>query len=219
MEECYSSGIAFIFEGDTEKEFYHVLIAHFAKKHRGYELEKCTDKKTGEVNYVLSSNQKCVLIKFNVVGTITQITNSGAWFQNRCYKKFKSLDWTVFLCYDTDNYNNDISKFFEGDWKVLRNSITKNRNSTVIDLAAQADIEDIMLLDIDAVYRYLGLETSPIIPSGKKGKTKIRNLFRDVGATYHEGERAKPLIESLDMDKIISLSTIPFLEIERKCFF
>lgn len=220
MTEEYTSGIAFVFEGETEKVFYHTLLKHFIKKHPGYELLEKQNEKTGENFHILSSESKRTIIKVNNVGTVSQVANSGFWFYNRCYKENKSINWTVFLCYDTDSYSNDISKFHEGDWMELRKAIEKNRNCKVIDLAAQADIEDIMLLDSNSVFAFLGISPIPI-PSGKKGKVKMKKIFRlkGIDTAYHEGERARPLIESLDMEKIISLSTIPFVEIENKCFF
>jgi hypothetical protein len=73
-----------------------------------------------------------------------------------------------------------------------------------------------MLLDSEGVFRFLGIEPIPI-PGGSKGKIKMKKIFRTKGPgyAYHEGERAKPLIEALDLNKIISLSPIPFLEIEQ----
>jgi len=220
MENIYSSGIAFVFEGDTEKIFYYTMLSYFVSKHPGYSLDKRIDDTTGETFYVLLSETKSILIKTNVVGTVSQISNSGAWFLNRCYKENKNIGWTVFLCYDTDSYNNDITKIMDGDWIELRKLIENNENCTVIDLAAQADIEDIMLLDSDNIFKYIGIDPVPIPAGGKKGKRKMKKLFRmkGNGFAYHEGQRAEPLIQSLDFDKIISKSTIPFIEIENKCF-
>lgn len=219
MTGQYTSGVAFILEGDTEKVFYYTLLCYFASKHPGSKVNKHMNPNSGEIFYSVSTDDKNVLIKFNVVGTISQITNSGSWFQNRCYGENKKLKWTAFLCYDTDSYNNDIGKFYDGDWKELRKSIEKNRNCTVIDFAAQADIEDIMLLDLDSIFNYLDMSPLPI-PSGKKGKRKMKKLFRlkGNGFAYHEGNRAKDLIESLDFEKIISLSPIHFRDIEKSCF-
>lgn len=217
MEENYSFGIAFIFEGDTEKVFYHTLLLHFLQKHPNYSLVAHENEKAGEIYYILSSAEHSVLIKCNVVGTVSQMCNAGLWFQNRCHKAHSSLSWTVFLCYDTDNYSADISKFYEGDWKELRKTIERNRKSKVIDLAAQADIEDILLLDSDSIFTFLGIQPIPI-PTGKKGKSKLKKIFRIAGNTYHEGEKAQPLIDALNMDVILSHSVIPFYEIENKCF-
>lgn len=39
MENIYSSGIAFVFEGDTEKIFYYTMLSYFVSKHPGYSLD------------------------------------------------------------------------------------------------------------------------------------------------------------------------------------
>ena len=207
MGDCFEKGIAFISEGDTEKVFYLALMNHLCKKYEGASIQKQIDPNSGEIFYTLRNANRNVLIKFNVVGTISQITNSGSWFEKRCYAQHKGLPWTVFLCYDTDNYTPNISKFYEDDWKELRKTISKRKSCSIIDLAAQADIEDIMLVDADGVFRFLDM--SPIeIPSGSKGK----------GHAYHEGVRAEALINALDFDKIISNSPVPLCEIQKECF-
>lgn len=219
MEETYTDGIAFVCEGDTEKVFYLALLEHFCKKHEGADLHNVINQRNGEVEYILTHGKKRVLIKFNVVGTISQITNCAAWLRQRCFHAHKSLHWTVFLCYDTDDYLSDITKFYEGDWKDLRNRLQKNGNCSIVDLATQADIEDTMLLDADGVYRYLGIPSMPI-PNGAKGKRKMQKIFRSKGSgcAYHAGVRAEPLIRALDLDKIIVLSPMPLAKIEKACF-
>lgn len=169
--------------------------------------------------YCLENAEYKVLVMFNVVGTISQITNSGNWFEKRCYGQFRNLGWTVFLCYDTDNYSQNISKFYEGDWKELRKTISKHKSCSIIDLAAHADIEDIMLLDLDSIFKFLEIDPVPL-PSGSKGKMKMKKLFRSKGqgCAYHEGNRAEPLIKSLDLDKIIYLSPVSLSQIEVECF-
>ena len=101
----------------------------------------------------------------------------------------------------------------------LRKTIAKRKSCSIIDLAAQADIEDIMLIDADGVFRFLDLPVS-VIPTGAKGKSKMKKIFRQKGpgSAYHEGARAEELINALDMDKIIMLSPVPLSEIQLKCF-
>lgn len=219
MKERFEKGIAFILEGETEKVFYLSLLKHLCKKYDGVSISKQTDSNTGEIFYTLGTDECKVLIMFHVVGTISQITNSGSWFEKRCYGKHKGLEWVIFLCYDTDNYTPNISKFYEGDWLELRKAIAKRKSCSIIDLAAQADIEDIMLLDVDGVFRFLDLPAG-VIPSGAKGKSKMKKIFRQKGpgSAYHEGARAEKLINALDMDRMIALSPVPLSEIRLKCF-
>lgn len=220
MNEDFSRGVAFILEGDTEKVFYLALLEHFCKKHSGWDLTKINDSKLGEVYYALMSEERNIVIKIFVVGTISQLAHSGTWFENRCHKAYPSLKWTVFLCYDTDDYMPNITKFYEGDWDELRKRLAKSKAHEVIDLAAQADIEDIMLLDCDGIFKFLGIAPCPI-PPGSKGKRKMKRLFRLLGpgSAYHEGMRAKGLIDALDLDLIIKSAPLDFQKIEKACFF
>ena len=125
---------------------------------------------------------------------------------NRCCKKYKIL-WTVYLCYDTDAPNANISKFYEGDWRILRQELEKAKAKFVVDLAASADIEDIMLYDIESILKYLGIPM-PEKLVGRKGKAKMKALYRSAGNTYHEGDRAKAMIEQLDFSKITEKAPI-----------
>ena len=125
----------------------------------------------------------------------------------------------MILCYDTDDYKEDFSKFHEGDWEILRKTLSKKKTTRILDMAANADIEDTMLLDSDSVFKFLEMEPCPI-PSGSKGKRKMKKLFRlkGQGIAYHEGVRADPLIRALDFDVIIGKSRLPFDELEEICF-
>lgn len=206
MTYQYDEGIAFILEGDTEKVFYINLLEFFASETQLSSFEK-KSLDNGDIVYEWIDECKTILIKINVVGTVSQITNSADWFNNKCIKVY-DIPWTVFLCYDTDSPEHEISKFHDGDWAELRKKLKKSKRlKEVIDLAASADIEDILLYDIDGIYNFLGSEEK-IKPVGRKGKAKIKHLFRKNGKTYHSGKRAADLIKFLDMNKIIQDSPI-----------
>ncbi len=87
----------------------------------------------------------------------------------------------------------------------------------VVDLAAKADIEDVMLCDLPGVLSFLGLPPETEMPPGNKGKTKLKKLYRKVAPNkaYHSGERAKDLISHLDMAEIRASAPVPLGEIDR----
>ena len=87
-------------------------------------------------------------------------------------------------------------------WNVLRGELDAV-GARVTDLAASADIEDIMLCDIAGVCAYLGLPDDSV-PSGRNGKAKMKSLFRarDPLRPYHEADKALPLIQAPDMQVI-----------------
>ena len=210
----YTEGIAFILEGSTEKVFYLNLIKYLASLDVGVLFEKNISDDDGEVFYLWQKKDKAILIKMHVVGTVTQVVHSGRWFENKCAKKHK-LPWSVYLCYDTDSPNADVSKFHEDDWERLRNKLNKCKVNQIIDLAASADIEDIMLLDVQGVCNYLGIGVPETI-RGRKGKAKMKNLFRSCASTYHEGEKAEAMIQMLDFEKIIREAPIELRGLKEK---
>lgn len=68
-----------------------------------------------------------------------------------------------------------------------------------------------MLYDVEGVCSYLGIE-APEKLTGRKGKAKMKALYRSCGSTYHEGDKAKTMIETLDFQKIVDNSP---LELEK----
>jgi len=196
----YVKGIAFIMEGATEKVFYRAFLQWLADKH-GCRFERIDSTDIGEILFEWTRGTEVALIKFNVVGAVTQVVHSVKWFRNTCSKKYK-IPWNVYLCYDTDSPGNDISKFFEDDWKLLRADLRKAKAKSVVDLAAQADIEDVMLCDLPGICRYLGV-TPPERLIGRKGKAKMKALYRSCGRTYHAGEKSEDMVKKLDFEKII----------------
>lgn len=218
MEKDFDQGFALIMEAETERQFYEALLLHFAQKHSECTLEQRKDTDTFERYYVVHGPFGQRIVRMNAVGTITQIHNSASWFNNKAALTKGSVPWTVFLCYDTDNYNADVTKFYEDDWKEFRQRLSARRAKKIIDLAANADIEDIFLQDLHGISLYLGLQaelTPEDIPTGRKGSARLKQLLirlRKQGRTnifYHKGERARDLIDCLDMDKIIQSNIVP----------
>ncbi len=209
----HRDGYVFITEGETEKEFYLAFLSFLCKKHNG-EIQRLFDENNPDIEYQIVYEDSIHHIKFHSVNCITQMPRSGAWFHSQCYLKYKKVQWHVFLCYDTDSYLKDVSKFYEGDWDNLRKQLKK---ADIIDVAASADIEDIMLTDLAGVCSYLQCEV-PESLRGRKGKVRMKNLFRDNGQAYHEGKRARDLINSLDMQIIIDHSGLPLNQIESMLF-
>ena len=87
----------------------------------------------------------------------------------------------------------------------------------VVDLAAKAGIEDVMLRDLPGVLSFLGLPPETEMPPGNKGKAKLKKLYRKVAPNkaYHSGERAKDLISHLDMAEIRASAPVPLGKIDR----
>ena len=171
------NGYAFILEGATEKEFYLALLQHICQK-RGAKLERVYNEDSPDISYHLTVGDSISIIKFHTVNTITQMPRADKWFSAQCVKKYdRQCQWYVFLCYDTDSYLDNISKFHQGDWSVLRKSIKEAKR--IIDLSASADIEDIMLQDLPGICSFLNCDM-PLELSGRNGKAKMKNLLKSL---------------------------------------
>lgn len=206
-------GLAFIVEGATEKVFYLEYLSKLCKA-KGLALKK--DFETQEDRYVITSVDDEKVVMMASVNSVSQMTNSATWFDRSCVGENPEVAWTVFLCYDTDEYNSDITKFHEGDWAMLHESI-EPKAIKVVDLAAEADIEDVMLCDLTGVLTFLGLPPETEMPPGNKGKTKLKKLYRKVASNkaYHSGERAKDLISRLNMAEIRKSAPVALEEIDK----
>lgn len=112
---------------------------------------------------------------------------------------------------------NHIILRIERDWDTLRKQL-KNKAQIVADMAAAADIEDLLLQDINGISNFLGSSAVLNVPTGRKGKTKMKKLYRLMNKTYHEGARAREMIDSLDMQLIIDSDFVPLKEIELAIF-
>lgn len=203
-------GVAFVGEGPTEEVFYRAYLFRRAaqlglgmKRRMGVTgVEYLCERVTGG----------SAVVMFHGAGSITSIPKTLNWFREACVGERPGFGWSVFLCFDTDGHNDAITQYHQGDWLVLRQGLA-DMGASVFDLAAEADIEDIMLLDLDGARRYSGAP-SDFVPHGGKGKSKMKRLFRAAGPghAYHEGVRAEGLVASLDMDLIRATapSTIDF---------
>ncbi len=157
-------------------------------------MEQLADK-----DYLLRIGGRRVLVKFNVMGSVSSIPKATAWIRSTC-RMTALTPWTVVLCYDTDG-DSSLSLNTRA-WQRFRQDL-KQMELPVVDLAADADIEDVMLADIGNVRKYLGLGDD-VAPRGKKGKSKLNSLFKaaDVTRPYHEGEKSRDLIRHLDFAAI-----------------
>lgn len=213
MNSTYDEGWAIIHEGSTEKVFYLCLLEFLCKKYEAtIKKEELNDGL--EIIHVLEIKDRKYIIKTYDAGSLTNMPKTSKWFEEECAKKYlKRYLWRVFLCYDTDAYKYEVSPYYEGDWKDLREKIGKVKE--IVDLAAAADIEDVLLVDFEGVCKYIGAEKlDRSLLKGRKGSSKMKALFRAYGKTYHKGERAQNLIESLDLQKIIDSDILPLKQIE-----
>ena len=119
-EDVTYYGLAFIVEGTTDKIFYREYLSQLCKR-SSFGFVKNENSHEDCFHIVFPVGQ--VIVMLNSVGSVTQMANSATWFHRVCVDEYHNVRWTVFLCYDTDKYDADISKFYEGDWGRLRKTI------------------------------------------------------------------------------------------------
>lgn len=194
----FDAGIAFIVEGHTERVFYSEYINHLSESMH-FEIKKVDSADTED--YAITLHNHRIYLRINNVGSVSQIANAGVWFKRSCIAR-EDMPWYVFLAYDTDSHSYPITKFHEGDWARLREGLSSA--SDVIDLAAEADIEDVMLCDSKGVLAYLGLPETTEIPRGGKGKSRMKRLYKSrcQFEPYQAGSRAREMIKALDFDHL-----------------
>lgn len=192
--EDYIRGFAFIVEGPTERVFYHEYLKWCCEESSVCAMEQLPNK-----DYIVKTGRGDVLVKFNVKGSVSSVPNAMSWVRSTCAVS-SGIPWTVVLCYDTDG--NASLNLETRAWRRFREDLVAMK-LPVIDLAADADIEDVMLTDIKGVRRFLG-QSELVEPHGRKGKAKMKSLYKAVDVTqpYKSGERARGLISILDFNVI-----------------
>ena len=79
------------------------------------------------------------------------------------------------------------------------------------DIGRSPDIEGIMLCNFIGVLAFLGLPSDTKMPNGRKGKAKMKKLHKMVALNkpYHEGDKTRPLVQALNISKILQTAPIP----------
>ncbi|MBP3883619.1 MAG: hypothetical protein J6D54_01600 [Olsenella sp.] len=212
--EDFERGFAFVAEGPTERVFYFEYLKWCCLVERDSTMTRLPNK-----DVVIETRSGRVLVQFNVMGAVSSVPNAASWVQSRPLR-FPGIPWTVVLCYDTDG---DESLSLETRaWKRFRRELAET-DVDVIDLAADADIEDVMLADIEGVRRFLDLG-SDVEPHGRKGKAKLKSLYKasckasGPRRAYKSGEKAEGLIRSLSFEVIEERSPLHIARLRAAVF-
>lgn len=169
-------------EGETECEFYDLLLNQIKIN---YNIEKFyVDKIVKQCLKGISKFDKKLLKKF----------------QYDVKNKYKDYDISVYLCYDTDVF--DCSAKPPVDWVKVERELKKLGANNVYHIKAEKSIEDIFLLDIGGICKYLNI--SPVTKiNGENGVEKMKNLFFKGNRIYQKGFSCEGFVKSLDISLII----------------
>lgn len=179
-------------EGETEHEFYGLLINEIKKEY--------------------------IAEKFSADKIIRQCLKGITKFDKKLLKKFEydvktkygEYDIVVFLCYDTDVF--DLNAKPPVDWKKVDEKLKTLGAKEVYHIKAEKCIEDILLTDINNICRFLNI---PIINriSGKNGVEKMKKLFMKGNRIYQKGFSCGNLIETIDIGLLLNKHNKMFKEL------
>lgn len=176
-------------EGETEIEFYDYLI-----------------NKVKENNNVEKFNADKIIKK-----TLKEISKFDKKlinkFQYDILPKYGDYEITVFLCYDTDVFE-DCQKPVV-DWQKVEKELLNYGVKKVNHIKANKCIEDIFLLDIPGICKYLNIDPIKNI-NGINGVDKMKKLFLKGNRIYQKGYKCEGFIKHLDIDYILKKKRVMF---------
>ncbi len=175
--------IVMYMEGETELEFYDLLLN---KIKTNYNLEKFrVDKIVKQCLKGISKFDKKLLKKF----------------EYDIKTKYKDYEISVYLCYDTDVFEYNAKP--PVNWKKVEKKLKTLGANNVYHIKAQRCIEDIFLLDLSGICKYLNINDLKNI-NGSNGVEKMKNLFAKGNRIYQKGFSCEGFVQSLNIDLILN---------------
>ena len=169
-------------EGETELEFYTSLLDEI----------KCS--------YKIDRFKVDKIEKYCLKGITKFDKKLLKKFEYDIKNKYLGYDLIVYLCYDTDVFDCNVKP--PVNWEQVDLKLKKLGAKKVYHLRAKNSIEDILLVDIDGVCRYLNIASVKKI-SGQNGVDKMNNLFMKGNRIYQKGFSCEGFIKSLDISLIL----------------
>lgn len=186
--------IILMVEGDTEVEFYNLVLKTIYKN---------VTSRNGDSYFDRFYVEKPINIKG--IGRFQQ--DAVAQFDNKKPKYDKrfndyKLEYHVFLCIDTDVFNFYQNPPLNKD-KLKQNLYTSGADN-VSYIEANKSIEDWFLCDLSGIKDYLNLKKlSPGYKKQEKGAEKLNSIFSQANRTYIKGCKADGFVNKLDIQKIM----------------
>ncbi|WP_066498770.1 hypothetical protein [Abyssisolibacter fermentans] len=173
-------GIIIFVEGETDAEIYQEIKIFLRRKNGNREFDF-----------------KKIVVK-NLKG-IGNFKNKASGYCKKLLQENPNIDFTVFLCYDTDVFG--AHKKPPIDRKKIEKSLRELKVNNVYHIKAKKSIEDWILCDIKGLKRHLRLPEKTKV-TGLNGYEKLCNLFKKANKVYSKGSKVSGLVKSLDIEKI-----------------
>lgn len=178
-----SKGVVVFVEGDTEDEIYKKFISYIKRKE----------------NEVRFDVDKLVVRNLKGVGNFKH--RAIRVFEKDIIKKYPDIEFYVYLCYDSDVFD-DFSIKPPVDWIDLEKALKTSGAKKVVHVKAKKSIEDWILRDSKGLYSFLRLPKDTKL-NGSNGLEKIKNLFKKASKVYVKGSQIKGFVDVLDIEIII----------------
>jgi hypothetical protein len=123
-------------EGDTEEDFYKKIVQIMRER--------------------LGNRLKCHIEVKNVKGIGNYSSKVPRTFQKQVIPKYPSMEYEVFLCFDTDVF--DLAAKPPVNLPKLRRALFAAGANKVNNIKAKLSIEDWFLYDKEGVLAFLGLQ-------------------------------------------------------------
>ncbi|MFH0734573.1 MAG: DUF4276 family protein [bacterium] len=176
------NSILFLFEGETEREFYDILFDN-------YQIDRKIKINKIDLKGIWSINEKV---------------------KNRTYEylaKSKSPKITVIIAHDREGIK---SKKSCVNLNLLKKEFVKGKNSRIKEIKetiATQDLESWLFHDIDNIYKHLKTpskerNTKNYLNVESKNNTDLSTLFHKYGKHYQKGSKVEGFLLKLDFVKI-----------------
>jgi len=178
-----STVVVLFVEGETEGEFYRVLV------------QTLRNMNGGRLN---------CFIEYQVLKGIGNFSTKAERILKKDLMrnpKYRSCHFNVLLCYDSDVFDRNENRV-RINWNAVEESMHALNVSNVFHIRATSTIEDWFLADSDGIKKFLNISKSADI-SNYKGLSGLKNLFSKHGKSYSKGVRCEGLVSSLDMQNIL----------------
>lgn len=179
-----SNSILFLYEGDTENEFYTIIFR-----------DHITERKIR----ISKSN----LSGLNNINKKVKRKLHGYLAEKKTRKKIH-----VIVAYDREGPRHLPTRF---NISLLRKEFVSpsSRIITINEIVATQDLESWLFHDIDGIYTHLRTKNTKRNPSKYRNVEKFNNshlsqLFHQVNKHYQKGKRVEGFLTSLDFEKIIA---------------
>jgi hypothetical protein len=177
------NSILFLYEGDTELEFYSRVINKYIPQ------------------------RKIRITASNLDGVYNLDKKVKNRINEHLLKNLLEEQITVIVAYDRDGRKEKESRLMvEFVKSKIEQDLGPERILSINEIIATQDIESWFLKDIDGVYKYLRVphkeRTNKYQNTESFNCTDLSNLFRRYRKNYQKGSRAEGFIEALDIDII-----------------